>query len=134
MKKKEFIEKFRDGKTKIRRDPWARGVWIIPSCFGLEDFGGITERDTCRSYFYDKYWEPYKEPAPEFDWDKEYMWGKAKVEGGVNLMVKTSFMTWDAIDCEADWLTSYSKKQILEHYEPSTAPDNYKDYGIEELK
>jgi len=134
MTKKEFMEKFGDRKTKIKGDVWGWTHWVIPSIFGSDNFAGI---DNCGNVYKSSYddswdWELYKEPKPEFEFDKPYMWGKNKKSRRVVLMIKTSFMTWEAMDVDSDWDSVRTKKEIKDDYEPISQPDNWRDYGLEE--
>jgi len=131
MTKEEFMEKFGDGNTKIRRFQWNSEDWVIPKLFGLYNFSGKDNQNEVLALCFDENWELYKEPKPEFDFDKPYMWIRS-LSGGDYLCIKTSFMTWSTIFDDGNYDMSYTKKEITRMFVPSIRPNDWKDYISEE--
>lgn len=65
MTREEFIKKFPVG-TKIRRPEWNETSWLEILYKGSDKFFACDNDGNDNAWFYEFYWEPYKEPEKPF--------------------------------------------------------------------
>ncbi len=93
-------------------------------------FGGASmQEEMCKHYHTNKP-EP---PALEWDWDAPFMWGSYRFDSeNIMLFEKLGLISYAEHDKYKKVNLPVSKQHILNEYNPTTKPDNCKDYGLTE--
>jgi len=120
----------------VRGENWEPSSHVHVNILFHNGFSGTAEPSGLEVVhkFSDNVWERYKKPiTPEWDWEEDYIWGKSVHDKKVYLFEKLASTAYaHYTEHLSDPATISRKCEIKSNFPPTTRPDNFKDYGIDE--
>ena len=125
MDREEFVIKFITDDKVTTGD----GRYVVITGFGKNHFLALDEHANEMKFSYGHNWKPYTEPAPEWDWNAQVIFGNPinSAFSCNTAFVKLARMVYATIARESCRLIT--KKEIESDYEPIYCPDNWEADG-----